>query len=363
MNILKEYIMENWILVLVLMAFAIMLMITVFLNKKTIRRLYFLIIVLFLLSISVFFEFYLGDRKSSPNVVKVLMAIRYSTTPFIVALILFTLVKKKLWFVLIPAIALLVIDIVSIFTGIVFSIDENGNMVRGVLGYLPYIILGLYCIVLIYVLVKQSNKQLLDIIPIAFLAFSFLTGLIFPLIFGKDYSKIFCSTIAIAVFVYYVFSILQLTKKDALTGLLNRQAYYSDIRNNSKEITAVISIDMNGLKKINDTEGHLAGDMAIVSVAKCLLEGTKYKHSIYRIGGDEFIIICKRITQEELIVVVDNIKKSVRETKYSVSIGYSYSSLQDRDLEEMVRISDLMMYKEKDEYYKNKKKMNDRRLL
>ena len=363
MDILKQYILENWILVLVLMAFAIMLMITVFLNRKTIRRLSMLIVVLFLLSISVFFEFYTGDMKVSPNVLKVLVAIRYSITPIIVSLIIFTLVNHKYWYILIPAGVLLILDFVSIFTGIVFKVDENGVMTRGILGYLPYIILGLYCAALIYIMIRQSNKQLIEIIPISFLAFCFVTGICFPFALGKDFSKIFCSTIAIAVFVYYVFLILQLTKKDALTGLLNRQAYYSDIRNKAKDITAVISIDMNGLKKINDTKGHLAGDQAICAVSQALSRGARHKHSIYRIGGDEFIITCRKITQDELLILVDSIKKSIAETDYSVSIGYSYSSLQDKDLEEMVRVSDLMMYRDKDNYYADKKNKKDYRSL
>ncbi len=49
---------------------------------------------------------------------------------------------------------------------------------------------------------------------------------------------------------YYVFAIFQLTSKDALTGLLNRQAYKASVRENARTITAIVSIDMNGLKVI-----------------------------------------------------------------------------------------------------------------
>ena len=54
-----------------------------------------------------------------------------------------------------------------------------------------------------------------------------MSGLILPFALGKDFSKLFCITIVIAVFVHYVFSILQITEKDPLTGLLNRQAFYA----------------------------------------------------------------------------------------------------------------------------------------
>ena len=351
MNILKEYILQNWALILILLAFIVLLFITVFLDKKTIKRMFLLIIFIFLLSISVFFEFYLFDKNELPTVRLVLVAIRYSSIPIIIALLLLTLVRKTHWYILIPAFILAIINIVSIFTGIVFSIASDGKLDRGILGYLPYIGIGIYCVFLIYTLVKRSNKQISEILPIIFLSFSFITGLIFPLIIGPDYSKIFCTTVAIALFVYYVFMIIQLTKKDALTGLLNRQAYYSTITNSKKDITAIVSIDMNGLKKINDTEGHLAGDEAIISVSNCLFKASKFKYSFYRIGGDEFIIICKKTTNDELIDLVSNIEKNISETKYSISIGYSFNDNPDKDIELMVKNSDDMMYKNKAEYY------------
>ena len=354
MDVLKEYILQNWALILVLMAFAIMLIITVFLDSRTIKRMYILISAVFALSIIVFFEFHLAEIDKLPDIRIVLTAIRYSSTPIIIALIIYALVKRSHWYILIPAIILTIINIISIFTGVVFSIDDDGTLKRGVLGYLPYIGVGGYSIVLIYVLVKQSSKQVSEILPIVFLAFALLTGLIFPLIMGKDYSKIFCTTIAIALFVYYVFLILQLTKKDALTGLLNRQAYYALLKNNAKDITAIVSIDMNGLKVINDTEGHLAGDLAITTVANCFLDASKSRQSVFRLGGDEFVIICKKTSEEELKELVDSIKEIVSKTKYSVSIGYCYNNSQVKDLEEMVKISDQMMYADKAEYYRLK---------
>ncbi len=285
-------------------------MITVFLNKKTIYRMYVLIGFVFLLSIVVFFEFYLTEINKLPNVRIVLVAIRYSATPIIISLLLLALVKKTHWYVVVPALVLAIVNIISIFTGIVFSFDDDGNLVRGFLGYLPYIGVGLYTIWLVYELLKHSNKQATEIIPIVFFAFSLGTSLVFPLLIGRDFSKIFCTIIAISLFVYYVFLILQLTKNDALTGLLNRQAYYSYINNNYKEITAIISIDMNGLKKINDTQGHFAGDEAIITVSSCLLKAVKHGQSAYRTGGDEFIIVCRKTSEDEVLRLISSIKKN-----------------------------------------------------
>jgi diguanylate cyclase (GGDEF)-like protein len=354
LDVFLDYLIQNWALILVLLAFVVMLIITVFLDKKTIIRMYVLIAVVFALSISVFFEFHLADLIQMTNVSIVLVAIRYSTIPIIISLILFALVKRTQWYVTIPALLLTVINVVSIFTGIVFSIDAEGNLRREVLGYLPYVGVGACCAFLIYILIKQSNRQASEIIPIIFLAFSFATGLLFPFIIGKEYSKIFFTTVAIALFVYYVFLILQLTKKDELTGVLNRQAFYSTAHNNNKDITGVISIDINGLKKINDTLGHLAGDEAIIAVSSCFTKATKFKQSVYRIGGDEFIILCKKTSEEDLLKIISDIKKMVFSTRYSISIGYSFRSDETKDFDEMIKDSDLMMYEDKAAYYKQK---------
>ena len=298
---IKEFIIQNFSIILLMVAFAILLKTTVFLEKKTIRRMYWLIGMIFLLSITVFLEFYYSDLNMYKELREVLMAIRYSATPIIISMVIYTLFTKSRWYIFVPAILCAIINIISIFTGIVFSIGDDNTLQRGFLGYLPYIVVGLYSIFLVYILLKRSNKQTTEIIPIIFLCFAFLSGLVLPFILEKKYSQIFCSIIVIALFVYYVFSILSLTKKDSLTGLFNRQAYYAATKENPKDITAFISIDMNGLKLINDTYGHTKGDEALVSISECFLKAAKAKQSIYRIGGDEFIIICRKTSERMLM--------------------------------------------------------------
>ena len=348
---LKEYILENWALLLISVAFVILLKTTVFMERKAIRRMLILIASVFLLSVAVFVEFYLGDRGIMPEFRTVLTAVRYSATPFIMAMILFTLIQKSRWFVFIPAAVFSIINIVSIFTGIVFSIDGESTLKRGPLGYLPYIAVGLYSIFLVYALFKHSNRQLSEIIPIVFLSLAFISGLILPFILGKDYSKIFCTTIMVALFVYYVFSILQLTSKDALTGLLNRQAYYAAVSESAKNITGMISIDMNGLKTINDNGGHNAGDEALKTLAQCFLNALQEKHTAYRVGGDEFVIVCRRSSEDEIVHLIGQIRDNLSKTAYSCSIGYSCTSDGAKTVDEMLKESDQMMYADKSSHY------------
>ena len=348
---LKDYLFQNWTMLLVLAAFAIALRITVFLDQKTIRRLYVLISAVFLLSVSVFVEFNCVDAAGHESLRLVLMAIRYSATPFIVAQISYALVKRQHWRVFVPAIALAAINFASIPTGIVFALDANGELVRGALGYLPFIGSGIYCIFLICLLFKRCNKRLAEIVPIVFLTLALASGLVFPFVYGKDYSAIFCSTIAVALFVYYVFSILDLTKKDALTGLLNRQAFNSDILDSPEGVAAVILIDMNGLKTVNDAQGHAAGDEALAALALCIKRSLKPGQSGYRLGGDEFAVIGRRSSRGELMELKKRIEVFVGNTGYSCSIGCSFNEGGGRTVKSMLDEADSMMYADKARYY------------
>ena len=349
---LKDYIIQNWALILILPAFLISLKTTIFLDRTSVKRCYILIAGIFLLSVVVFLEFALADLGGYITQRTILMTVRYSASPFIVAMILFTLIKGIRWFIFIPAVILTGINILSVSTGVVFSLDENGTLHRGPLGLLPYIIAGIYGAYLVFILYKRSNKLYTEIVPIAYLAIAFASILLFPFVFGREFSQMFCTTIAIALFVFYEFSIHQITKKDPLTGVLNRQAFYTDREINPERITGLITMDMNGLKEINDNQGHVAGDEALIAVARCLLQEKKFGQSVYRIGGDEFVIICRDASQKDVLSLIDRIRKNVEKAGYSCSFGNCCTEGGSNDLDGMLRKSDEMMYAEKALYYK-----------
>ena len=349
-----EYVADNWILILVLLGFTISLISTVFIEQKTIRRLYALIVEVFLLSIVVFAEFKMDGMADYRNLRIVLMAIRYSATPLLVAQIVYTVAKGQKWYLFIPAGIFTALDFISIPTGIVFALDDANKLVRGPLGMLPYVGAGVYGIYLVYNLWKRHTGQRTDTVPIVFFAFAFSSGIMLPFIIGKEYAQVFCATIAVSMFVYYVFTLLQLTKRDPLTGLLNRQAYYADTRNEPENINALVSVDMNGLKAINDNEGHKAGDEALTTLAGCFIEAAKLKYRIYRVGGDEFVIVCRKCKEQDVQALASRIHENVAKTKYSCSVGYCYSKTGSSSIDEMLTASDENMYAEKMRYYKEK---------
>ena len=103
---------------------------------------------------------------------------------------------------------------------------------------------------------------------------------------------------------------------------------------------------------MNDTHGHAAGDEALTAIARCLTQAAKAHQSVYRIGGDEFLIICRKTTLDDVLQLIRRIRKNVSDTEYSISLGYSCTEDRQKSISEMLKESDEMMYMEKASYYK-----------
>ena len=90
----------------------------------------------------------------------------------------------------------------------------------------------------------------------------------------------------IASMTFYLFLRSQDLNHDALTRLWSRLSFYEDCRTLRNAVTAVASVDMNGLKRINDRFGHEAGDQALQTIALALRRIMSRKAIAYRTGGD-----------------------------------------------------------------------------
>jgi len=145
---------------------------------------------------------------------------------------------------------------------------------------------------------------------------------------------------------------------DELTKCFNRLAYDSDMEKLDLNTEWVyISLDLNGLKKANDTLGHSAGDELICAAANCMKFAFASYGKIYRIGGDEFVaLIQESVSNIDSILQVFDTTIRDWHGKYSNSISVSYgvvkSSEQDFDsIHSVSKLADERMYKSKSEYY------------
>ena len=146
--------------------------------------------------------------------------------------------------------------------------------------------------------------------------------------------------------------LVTLSTTDLATGLMNRNSFIRDMRSfpsdGAKTLTAVF-IDINGLHEMNNRLGHAAGDEMIVRVAK-LCRMYFPDAMIYRMGGDEFLILCKDSEEQDVTVAVHRLTEEVEHNDYSVAFGVETQPA-PFDLDQIVKNADLKMVDYKNRYY------------
>ena len=142
---------------------------------------------------------------------------------------------------------------------------------------------------------------------------------------------------------------------DSLTGALNRVAYKKDILlfdEEKPEEFACIYIDVNELHLRNNKYGHAAGDEMLIYIANSLKE-VFFGNRIYRMGGDEFLVFTRNISQDDIKQNIETFIEQLKPRGYHVAIGISYRN-QNTNCDEMVREAEIRMYEAKAQYYQNK---------
>jgi diguanylate cyclase (GGDEF)-like protein len=153
---------------------------------------------------------------------------------------------------------------------------------------------------------------------------------------------------------------------DELTGLYNRHAYEDDITKHgdlaNEDNFVFVSLDVNGLKTVNDTLGHSAGDELITGAAYCMKRCFAPYGRVYRVGGDEFAAIIsvneKQLGDVKRVFEEVTSRWSGKQVKgLSVSYGYvTKREMGETTIHEMANIADKRMYDMKKSYYEKEQK-------
>lgn len=148
---------------------------------------------------------------------------------------------------------------------------------------------------------------------------------------------------------------------DGLTGLGNRRGYDLEIFKicDSTELIdyIIVMMDVNGLKKVNDTLGHDAGDELLRGAAECINRSFGKIGNVYRTGGDEFatILYCKKSEMPAVVEDFNNETKNWVGDKIkglTISLGWvSSSDYPGMSFDELERKADEIMYQNKTNYY------------
>lgn len=147
----------------------------------------------------------------------------------------------------------------------------------------------------------------------------------------------------------------RLISYDQMTELYNRGSYDKDIQRltEKKEYLKIISMDVNGLKRENDTYGHAAGDDMIIAAANCFRKVIEPYGKCYRTGGDEFTAIIEKETSQDFHQLLQKEAETYilkTGTKLSISVGEADNNDSNK-LRDIIHLADKRMYEEKKKYY------------
>lgn len=177
------------------------------------------------------------------------------------------------------------------------------------------------------------------------------------------------TTFVIAAVIANYQLVLRLEEKssiDGLTRLSSRNVMNERIERLSSgedklpQTMGIAYADLNGLKRVNDSEGHDAGDR-LLRKAAALLRASFGEHEIYRAGGDEFVMICPGIGSDELKRLSEQLRALADSTEdVSFAIGSCFCE-GEYDIASAIQLADEDMYRDKEDYYRRHPEKDRRR--
>lgn len=262
-------------------------------------------------------------------------------------------------FMLIVCSVITVLMVVNFFNPIIFDINERNVYTRGPL----FMVKNLLEVILmadgvVIYLISRYRSGGVKFFPVL----QFVTPIFVCVCLQMFYYGI--STIWVGIAVGYTSLMLSLQNEnifiDKLTGLYNR--YYLDKISGElkrKRKIAMMMLDMNDFKSINDTWGHSQGDDALVSLAGVLQKSVGPDGTVVRYAGDEFVIVIDNGDEKSAEAYSELIKKNLEEFnthqkkkyKLSASIGVGVFDLEKSNIDKILERIDKRMYEDKKAYY------------
>lgn len=148
-------------------------------------------------------------------------------------------------------------------------------------------------------------------------------------------------------------SLQQMSYLDQLTQFGNRYAMAKYMENmRSDESVGIVYGDITGLKRVNDAEGHAAGDRLILSACECMKAAFGDCYELFRIGGDELLAICTGIEESEFQERVARLKKIMPEFSVNMAVGAEWKSDTTAGINAVLATAEKRMYEDKSAYYR-----------
>ena len=264
------------------------------------------------------------------------------------------------WAVVILELALLVINL---FRPLVFEIDSNNTYHRGPL-YSFYIVAGFALLLYgcVYYFISKFKNPALRYFPVFEFLLPILLGLLLQsLIYGISLLPA-CFAVSFAGIVIAFQN--ECIYIDKLTGVYNRFEMDRELKRlqkRRKDKIVAYMLDLNGFKKINDNYSHEEGDHALIAFAGILNSVFGSVGTVIRFAGDEFVVLMHKAKESDIELYKDKAMEAVEKYnevsgkpyKLSAAVGGKVFDFSKEDSQDLVVVIDKLMYKDKDDYYKD----------
>ena len=264
-------------------------------------------------------------------------------------------IRKRIWVATPPLINIL-LQLISLPTGIIFSVDPANIYSRGPL-YAVYVSTYVIEATVLYIECLRFSRRY-QYRNAGFLAtINVLVMLAMILQVSSPVLRLDWTCISFSAIMFYVYYCQLVQQVDSLTGALNRRSFDCAVEYLDKR-TAVIFIDVDLFKEVNDNYGHAFGDECLINISRELrLSFDKYGHC-YRFGGDEFCVIMTKgiglsdAINEKYLKRLSSLRQHDSRLP-TVSVGYTIFEPDCETFEDAVKRADEMMYKVKKQHRKD----------
>ncbi|MCR5663965.1 MAG: GGDEF domain-containing protein [Oscillospiraceae bacterium] len=346
-----NFILENYVMLFELIGVLVIMEISVHIPDR-IKRLTVTVVFLLLIESLIFtVERWTQSFETLSPARPLLTYSMYTIYPIILLILMQITVteqmtKKTFFLLLIPEFISIPLYFTSMLTHMVCWFSEDNRYHPGPLRLWPYAIFGLYTLIfLIHNIRYFRHSNHISRVSVLFIVIGPVLGVVYYKYFETDYD--YSALFASAILLYYIYLYIHMAKIDPLTKLLNRQSYYQEMNVNARSITGVASVDMNELKYLNDNFGHEAGDEALKTVAEVMRQHCGNNGSVFRIGGDEFIILYANSDEAEISAAIDRMRQKMAETPYTCAFGFAMKK-KGSSVYDTVLKADEMMYADKE---------------
>lgn len=354
---------------------------------KNVKKNFYLLIALELLELIAYNIELWTVTLPDPTILRKLMsAIGYTVRPFLVYVIVrlnTRNIKNRVinWLLLVPAILNAFAAFSVFFTDLVYSYDAFNQFHRGPLGYTTQIVTVLYMLLLLCKALndmrkKQNGKRMESVVLLLIMIYLSSTMVLEAVFLIRTIGR---TAIVLSTTFYYMFfqtqkyrnsidieyqsriSAEQRAKRDVATGLLNKIGFQEGITDalsaSTETENALLFIDLDHFKNVNDNLGHISGDLLLQEFASMMRGFWDQKDILGRFGGDEFCVFVQGLAREQLCDKMEQLLERMRShypnEKYpmniTLSIGMAFMEKDDKlDPEALLALADQAVYKAKD---------------